>query len=146
AFDQSVTFTALADAGIEWTSNLSSTPLGTGPSFSRTLPVPGVHTVTCGSDSVVVTSQSPWASITHPGDGETRPSASAVPFVGNGKDFWDGVVPDAGMLWTSSIDGVIGTGRTFSRVLSAGTNVVTLKVTNSDGGTHTKSITLNMTP
>ena len=55
-------------------------------------------------------------------------------------------MPDAGLVWTSSLDGMIGTGRSFNRVLSAGTNVITLRVTDSDGGTGTRSISLTITP
>lgn len=163
-FDAQVTFAASASdpedgalpgGDIVWTSSLSGQPLGTGVSLTRTLPSPGVHTVTCtatdadgatGSSSIVITSRSPVAVITHPGNGETRPSTQNIPFIGDGKDFEDGALPDAGLLWTSNLDGVIGTGRTFSRQLSAGANTVTLTVTDSQGNTGTRSITMTITP
>ena len=40
----------------------------------------------------------------------------------------------------------IGTGVMFNRSLSAGTNVVTLTVTDSDGNTGTDTVTLTITP
>ena len=163
-FDQMVTFSATASdpeegaltgSRVVWTSNLVTPALGSGATLTRTLAPPGVHTVTCtatdaqgltGSSSIVITSFSPVARINHPSNGETRPAANAVPFTGDGRDFVDGPIPDAGLVWTSSIDGAIGTGRTFNRTLSAGTNVITLTVTNSDGGTGSQSITLTITP
>ncbi|MDP2276574.1 MAG: hypothetical protein Q8K32_37920 [Archangium sp.] len=163
-YDQAVTFTAsasdpedgaLSGASVVWTTNLATPPLGSGLTLNRTLPVPGVHTVTCratdaqglsGSSSVTVTAISPLARINHPSDGETRAAANMVPFAGDGRDFEDGALPDAGLVWTSNLDGVIGTGRTFSRQLSAGTNIITLTVTNSDGGTGAQSISLTITP
>ena len=163
-YDQMITFTAtatdpedgaLSGASVVWTSNLATAPLGAGLTLTRALPIPGVHTVTCtatdsqglsGSSTVTVTAVSPVARINHPGNGETRPAANAIPFIGDGRDFEDGPLPDAGLVWTSSIDGVIGTGRTFNRTLSAGTNVITLTVTDSDGGTGSQSISLTITP
>ena len=163
-YDLVVTFTAsasdpedgpLSGASIVWTSNLVTPPLGSGLTLSRSLPTPGVHTVSCrvtdssgltGSSSVLVTAVSPVAVINHPGNGETRPASMPIPFIGDGRDFEDGPLPDAGLVWTSSLDGVIGTGRTFNRVLSAGTNVITLKVTDSDGGTGSRSVSLTITP
>lgn len=163
-FDQMVTFSAnasdpeegsLTGSRVVWTSSLVTPSLGSGLTLTRTLPVPGVHTVTCtatdmqgltGSGSIVITSFSPVARINHPSNGETRPAANAVPFIGDGRDFYDGAIPDAGLVWTSSLDGIIGTGRSFNRTLSAGTNVITLTVTNSDGGTGSQSLTLTITP
>ena len=163
-YDQQVTFVAsandaedgsLSGGSVVWRTNLATAPLGTGLSLTRTLPVPGVHTVTCtatdsqgntGVGSITITSQSPLALLNHPSDGEVRAAANPIPFIGNARDFEDGLIPDAGMVWTSSIDGMIGTGRTFNRTLSAGTNVVTLRVTDSNGNMATKSITLTITP
>jgi hypothetical protein len=147
---------ALSGASLVWRTNLSSTPLGTGAALTTVLPIPGNHTVTCtatdpggnmGVGSVSVTTFSPVAGINHPGDGETRSIASgAIPFIGVARDFEDGPLPDAGMVWTSNLDGMIGTGRSFNRTLSQGTNIITLTVTDSDGNMGTKSITLNITP
>lgn len=163
-YDAQVTFVAsasdpeegtLSGGSIVWRSNLSTPPLGTGASFTRSLPLPGVHTVSCtatdsagltGTSSIVITARSPVAVLNHPGDGEVRPASQNIPFVGDGRDFEDGPLPDAGLVWTSSLDGTIGTGRTFSRQLSAGTNAITLTVTDSQGNTAAQTITLTITP
>jgi chitinase len=98
--------------------------------------------IDCGPDA-----QNPVAAIYHPGTGETRyVSDGAVPFSGVGNDPQDGALTGASLVWTSNIDGQIGTGETFNKVLTAGAQVITLTVTDSNNNTGTDSITLNMQP
>lgn len=162
-FDDDFTFVATASdpedgpltgASLVWRSDRVVAPLGSGLSTTALLP-PGPHVITCtatdsagnvGTNSITVTSRSPVAVINHPGDGETRPAASAIPFVGVGRDFEDGALTGTSLVWTSSIDGMIGTGASFNRMLSPGTNVVTLTVTDSAGNTGTDTVTLTITP
>jgi hypothetical protein len=162
-FDAAFTFVAsasdpedgpLSGASVVWRSNLVVAPLGSGLSLTRTLP-PGAHTIRCiatdsvgntGSSTIMVTSRSPVAAIFHPGDGEVRVAGSSIPFVGQGRDFEDGMLTGGSLVWRSSIDGMIGTGTSFNRALSAGTNVITLTVTDSMGNTGTSTITLTITP
>lgn len=162
AFDTAVAFTAAASdpqdgtlggASIAWRSDLLAMPFGMGVTLSSTLPV-GLNQVTCvatdstsltgASAAVVVKSVSPYAKINHPGNGETRPVNQAVPFVGVGRDLEDGTLSGASLVWTSSIDGALGTGGSFSKVLSAGTHTVTLTVTDSAANVDTDSITLTI--
>lgn len=144
----------LTGASIVWNSNLAGV-IGNGETLIVQLAPGGDHVITCtvvdsdgktGQDNLTVTVLSPIAEIWHPGDGETRPAANAIPFTGRGFDLEDGQTPGNSLVWTSSIDGQFGTGEDFSATLSAGTNVVTLTVTDSDGNTSTTSITLTMTP
>ena len=144
----------LTGASVVWRSSLSVAPLGSGDMISTMLP-PGSNVITCtatdstsltGMATVTVVSKSPFAQINHPGNNETRPAAQAVPFVGVGRDLEDGALMGASLAWTSSIDGSIGTGGQFNRVLSAGAHTITLKVTDSAGNADTASITLTMTP
>ena len=56
------------------------------------------------------------------------------------------VITGAGLVWTSSLDGQIGTGTSFSRsALSVGNHTITLKATDSDGQMGTASVTLTVT-
>ncbi len=89
---------------------------------------------------------SPVPVITHPGDMETRPASVAVPFIGSASDVEDGALLGAALVWTSDVDGDLGTGTDFSLALSAGTHVVTLTATDSDGNNGATSVTLFMTP
>jgi hypothetical protein len=163
-YDQSVTLVAtasdredgaLSGASVVWRTDLAAPPLGSGLSVTGELPMPGVHTITCtatdsdgntGSDSIELTARSPVPVLNHPGDGEVRAASSSIPFAGDGRDFEDGVLPGAALVWTSSLDGTIGSGKSFNAMLSPGTNVVTLTVTDSDGNTSSKAITLTITP
>lgn len=87
----------------------------------------------------------PVATINHPGDGEMRNTGDMIPFVGVGTDAEDGVLTGASLVWTSDVEGAIGTGESFNRALSqSGTQVITLTVTDSDGNTGTDSIELEM--
>jgi hypothetical protein len=143
----------LGGASIVWRSDLLTAPLGSGVTLSVTLPV-GTNAITCiATDSssltgvsapVTVNSKSPFAKINHPGNGEMRQASQAVPFVGVGRDLEDGALSGASLTWTSSIDGAIGTGDSFSQTLSAGTHTITLTVTDAASNTDTDSITLTM--
>lgn len=144
----------LSGASVVVRSNQVVAPLGSGTTVTSLLD-PGAHVITCtatdamgrtGSGSITVTSRSPIARINHPGDGEVRSSASSIPFVGVGSDFEDGALAGSSLVWTSSRDGQFGTGTSFNAFLSAGTHVVTLRVTDSQSNASTATITLTITP
>ncbi len=59
----------------------------------------------------------------------------------------DDTPPESSLIWTSSIDGEIGTGTSFSRSdLSVGTHTITLTVTDSQGATGTDSVSITINP
>lgn len=142
----------LGGASIVWRSTLQTAPLGSGVTLATALPV-GSNTVTCvATDStmlsatsagITITSLSPFAKINHPGN-ETRNPIDPVPFAGVGRDLEDGTLTGASLVWTSSIDGAIGTGDAFSRVMSVGIHTITLTVTDSSSNTDVDSITLTI--
>jgi len=145
---------ALDGDAVTWSSDVLG-PLGTGTNLVTVLERGGTHVIRCtaldsdgneGFSEISVDILSPIARIFHPSDGETRTAGSMVPFVGRGDDAEEANLTGGALVWTSNIDGPLGTGETFNAPLSAGMNVVTLTVTDSDGNSADVSITLNMVP
>ena len=81
----------------------------------------------------------PTVSITSPTDGSTFDSGATILFEGTAIDKEDGELT-ASLVWTSSIDGQIGTGGSFSTILSDGNHTITAEVTDSGGKTRSDSI------
>jgi subtilisin family serine protease len=87
----------------------------------------------------------PTATISSPSDGQSFTQGASVQFTGSASDGEDGDLT-ASLSWTSSIDGAIGSGGSFSRSdLSVGTHTITASVTDSGGlsGSDTVTITIN---
>ena len=125
-------------ASLSWSSNIDGS-IGMGGSFTRSDLSVGVHTVTAsvtdsggltGSDQITVTinaagNTAPTVSITGPGDGSSFNEGDAITFTGTASDTEDGTITGS-LSWSSSIDGAIGTGGSFSRSdLSVGVHTVT---------------------
>lgn len=85
----------------------------------------------------------PTVSITSPADGASFNSGDSISFAGSASDTEDGDLT-ASLVWTSSIDGQIGTGGSFSTVLSDGTHTITASVTDSGGNTGSDNITITV--
>ena len=142
-------------ASLAWTSSLDGA-IGTGGAFSATLSV-GTHTITAsvtdsggltGSAliSVMVTptgNAPPAVNITTPPDGASFPEGTSIAFAGSATDAEDGDLT-ANLAWSSSRDGAIGTGGSFSATLSVGTHTVTASVTDSGGATGSASISVTV--
>src|SRR5206468_6863597 len=90
--------------------------------------------------------QAPSASITAPASGASFAQGASVTFTGTGTDPEDGTLSGASLVWTSSINGQIGTGASFSTAaLSAGTHTITLTAKDSKGATGTTTRTITIT-
>lgn len=83
----------------------------------------------------------PSASISGPDDEANFDEGAAVTFEGSASDPEDGDLSGGSLVWTSDLDGEIGTGASVSASgLSVGHHVVTLTATDSDGATATEQI------
>jgi hypothetical protein len=86
----------------------------------------------------------PAVAITAPTDGDTFTEMTSINFMGTGSDDEDGDI-SASLDWTSSLDGMIGTGGSFSTMLSAGPHVIEAAVTDSGGLEAMDQISLTIT-
>jgi subtilisin family serine protease len=85
----------------------------------------------------------PTVSITSPADGASFNSGESISFAGSASDAEDGDLT-ASLVWTSDKDGQIGTGGSFSAILSDGTHTITASVTDSGGLPGEDSITITV--
>jgi uncharacterized protein YjdB len=146
-------------AGLSWTSSLDG-PIGNGASFSKANLSVGTHTITAsvtdsgglnGSAQVTITvteipNTAPVVTITGPTEGTSYTAGTNINFSGSALDIPDGDL-SAGLSWTSSIDGSIGSGAAFSEEsLSVGTHTVIASVTDSEGHNGSAQVTITVTP
>jgi hypothetical protein len=85
----------------------------------------------------------PGSAIGSPVNGASFASGTPISFSGSATDAEDGDLT-ASLVWTSSLDGQIGIGGSFSAVLSSGTHTITTSVSDSGGLTASNSITITV--
>jgi parallel beta-helix repeat protein len=99
------------------------------------------------SISITPVNDAPIAAISSPANNSTFTQGQAITFQGSANDVEDGSLTGASLVWTSSIDGQIGTGESFTRNdLSIGTHTITLVATDSQGAQGTDSVTIIVNP
>ncbi|MCD6421905.1 hypothetical protein J7L13_00965, partial [bacterium] len=92
-----------------------------------------------------VETKNPIATISSPENNSEFMEWDRIEFSGFGYDFDDGILPDESLAWTSSIDGVIGHGSSFSNTsLSTGEHLITLTARDSEGETANATIMINV--
>ncbi len=142
-------------AGLLWTSDLDGV-IGTGPAPSALLSVGShaIHAEVLDSGDLpafddilltVVPNMAPVVTITGPPDASVFFAGVAIDFAGTAVDDGDGDVAIS-LSWSSSLDGVIGSGGAFSAPLSAGVHTITATVTDSGGLADSDSITIAALP
>jgi subtilisin family serine protease len=85
----------------------------------------------------------PTITITSPANGASFSTSDVITFTGSAGDVEDGDLT-ATIVWTSSIDGVIGNGGSFTDILSEGTHIITASVTDSASHTVTATVTVTV--
>jgi len=89
--------------------------------------------------------QSPSANIQSPANNDAYNLGDDVAFSGTGVDDEDGELTGNDLVWTSDLDGQIGTGETFTKNdLSEGTHRITLSATDGDGASGETSINVTI--
>ena len=140
---------------LAWTSNLSGT-LGVGGSFSRVLSA-GTHTIKASvTDSrglttlkqltvtvTASTNKAPSVAISSPANLAIFPGGKAILFAGSATDTEDGSLT-AKLSWRSNLDGAIGVGGSFSKVLRNGAHVIEASVRDSAGVLVSKKVSITV--
>jgi thermitase len=84
----------------------------------------------------------PTVYLSSPVNGSSFASGSTIAFAGTAADIDDGDLTSS-LVWTSNlVDGIIGSGGSFSTVLIDGTHEITASVTDQDGATAHATITI----
>jgi ELWxxDGT repeat protein len=140
-------------ASLSWTSDLDG-QIGTGGAFSIADLSVGAHLITAtvtDSGGMVSSAQvsitvfgAPTIEINLPVNGDISILGESVSFSGTAIDVEDGdLTPN--LVWTSDIDGLIGTGGAFAiDDLSIGTHVLSVTVTDSDGLSSSTQISITV--
>ncbi len=141
-------------AGLVWRSDRDG-EIGRGRTFIVTLS-DGPHRITAevrdtrnepgssGIDLTVQLNRAPRVAITSPSNGARYTSGSAIRFEGQAPDE-DGDLADQ-LVWISDVDGEIGGGSAFTRVLSVGAHNVTAFATDSRGVEGFASVFFTVAP
>jgi hypothetical protein len=87
--------------------------------------------------------QSPGVTIAAPADGSNHAAGSPIQFTGTASDPEDGSLT-SNLTWVSSIDGQIGSGGSFTAVLSSGSHTITARATDSAGATGSTAVAITV--
>src|SRR6185369_17999728 len=99
--------------------------------------------------TITASNRAPTATISAPANNAIVNLGTSITFAGAGADFEDGPLSGGALVWTSSIDGQIGTGGSFSTSgLAAGVHTITLTAKDAQAatGTATRTVTINRPP
>ena len=147
---------AALTSNLSWSSSINGV-IGASGSFSTASLSPGVHTITASvtdsfgnsaNDSISITVDGlPVVTITAPTDGSSFSQGNSIGFSGSATDNEDNdITLTAALSWSSSLDGVIGSGANFNySALSVGTHTITASVTDSFGNNGSASISVSIT-
>ena len=146
-----------ADDGASWTTvgmdlegSSSSVPrwalAGSAAARVQVIASDGVNTAVTTSDAFAMPNLAPELAVTSPEDGAVVSGAQTIVLAGSAFDAEDGDL-SAELVWTSDLDGRLGTGGTVTRradELSEGVHVITATATDAAGVTSTSSVGLTV--
>ncbi|MEE4357607.1 MAG: hypothetical protein V2I97_14170 [Desulfococcaceae bacterium] len=130
--------------------------IGKGTSFAIRILTPGVHHITLrGTDSegavgedsvsVYVGNTAPEPEIISPPEGTEALFGEYILFEGAADDMEDGILEGDSLLWSSNINGQIGTGNALtSNLLNPGIHTITLTAIDSRKATGSRTISLTI--
>ncbi len=88
---------------------------------------------------------SPAANITSSVNNSSYIEGDTISLAGTGTDMEDGTLSESSLVWTSDLDGQIGTGTSVSFTnLSVGTHTIALTATDNDGASDSDTIQVNV--
>ncbi len=139
---------ALSGAALAWRSSVDG-ELGTGSPLPISTLTVGPHTITLtatdssgasGTDQITLTilapNQPPSAQILAPADGAQFTAGTLITFDGSADDAEDGTLTGSALLWSSNLDGAMGSGAPLAYgSLTAGLHTITLTAIDSAGAT-----------
>lgn len=106
----------------------------------------GMNTAVTTSDAFAMPNLAPEVAVTSPAEGTVVSGAQTVVFTGSAFDAEDGDLSGE-LVWTSDLDGQLGTGGTVTRradELSEGVHVISATATDAAGVTSTASVGLTV--
>jgi hypothetical protein len=116
---------------------------GSGTAILRVVASDGVNTAEASSAPFVMGNKPPDPHILTPGNNTHIHYGQLVNFSGMAFDVQDGTVGAGGLVWLDAQGGTLGTGPLISLdALPVGSNVITLKATNSVGQSATTTVTV----
>jgi uncharacterized protein (TIGR03437 family) len=126
-----------------WTEDFSAVP-GSKAAQIRITATDGIRAASAMSQSFMVPAKMPEVLI-RPLTSTLFQKGALVQLAGEVDDIQDGSFPEASLLWTSSLDGKLGTGNTLelSR-LSLGNHAITFTATNSSGMSASATVNLSI--
>lgn len=96
-----------------------------------------------GGDSAGGGKSPPKVTISSPSDEQVFASGASISFAGTADDKEDGDVTPS-LVWVSDIDGQIGTGGSFSKILTDNSHTITATATDSGNKSGSKSVTITV--
>jgi hypothetical protein len=144
--DGGASWQTLATSLVSTSLSLNTNQLPGGSAMLRVVASDGLLSGQDTSGAFSVPLHAPTVQIQLPSPNQVFYPTQQVVLQGSAYDLEDGTLGDAAFEWSSSIDGVLGTGASLSTSeLSTGSHVLTLKVTDSDGTSTTAQRSIAVT-